>query len=84
MRTAIFSAVLDLMKAKFCGQPYDQNLYDETIAKADGTDGLTISDLPDLEVDARRGRVRFQRIPAMVRVRKIVPGASLASDPLHL
>ena len=27
-------AVLDLMKAKFGGQPYDQRLYDETITKA--------------------------------------------------
>ena len=27
-------AVLDLMKAKLAGQPYDQKLYDTTIAKA--------------------------------------------------
>ena len=27
-------AVLDMMKAKFAGQPYDQKTYDATIAKA--------------------------------------------------
>ena len=27
-------AVLDMMKAKFAGQPYDQKVYDATITKA--------------------------------------------------
>ncbi len=42
----------------------------ETIASVKGTDGLMLADLPDLEIDAKRGRARFLRIPALVRVRK--------------
>jgi len=40
----------------------------EVIGNKNGTDGLAIRDLPDLEL--RKGRVRFRHVPAMVRVRK--------------
>jgi len=40
----------------------------EVLGNRRGTDGLTIRDLPDLEI--RKGRVRFAHVPAMVRVRK--------------
>jgi hypothetical protein len=40
----------------------------EVLGNRRGTDGLTIRDLP--EIDVRKGRARFNRVPAMVRVRK--------------
>lgn len=42
----------------------------EVLGNRRGTDGLTIRDLPDLDVNQARGRVRFRKVPAMVRVRR--------------
>ena len=42
----------------------------EVIGNRRGDDGLRIRDLPDLDIDRERGRVRFRKVPALVRVRK--------------
>ena len=55
-------AVLDMMKAKFAGQPYDQKVYDATITKAVADLALNLLDVDEHGFDHQDRRLLLTMI----------------------